>query len=86
LAHATAAQRCHHHTLELAPARALQAAVAVRSAPGSSILKDVAPLKDGDTFGELALMVSHAAATIPRQWRCLTSAVKAWQVPSSAEL
>lgn len=49
------------HTPDLALVPALQAAVAVRSAPGSSTLKDVAVLKDGDTFGELALLVSHAA-------------------------
>jgi CRP-like cAMP-binding protein len=34
-----------------------QAAVAVRSAPGSSLLKDVALLHAGDTFGELCLLV-----------------------------
>ncbi|WIA11450.1 hypothetical protein OEZ85_011567 [Tetradesmus obliquus] len=37
-----------------------KAAVAVRSAPGSSTLKDVAVLKDGDTFGELALLALGA--------------------------
>lgn len=37
---------------------ALQAAVAVRAAPGSSLLKDVALLQAGDTFGELCLLVS----------------------------
>lgn len=35
----------------------VQAAVAVRSAPGSSLLKDVALLHAGDTFGELCLLV-----------------------------
>lgn len=35
----------------------MQAAVAVRSAPGSSMLKDVALLHAGDTFGELCLLV-----------------------------
>jgi hypothetical protein len=32
--------------------------VAVRAAPGSSLLKDVAMLGPGDTFGELCLLVS----------------------------
>jgi hypothetical protein len=36
---------------------AAQAAVAVRSAPGSSLLKDVATLHAGDTFGESCLLV-----------------------------
>jgi hypothetical protein len=36
----------------------MQAAVSVRSASGSSTLNEIALLKDGDTFGELALLVS----------------------------
>jgi dihydroxyacid dehydratase/phosphogluconate dehydratase len=56
-------QPCHKSASILAP----QAAVAVREAPGSSNLKDIALLKDGDTFGELALLVSlllpHTACT-----------------------
>jgi len=36
----------------------MQAAVADRSAPGSSLLKDSAVLHPGDTFGELCLLVS----------------------------
>lgn len=35
----------------------LQAAVAVRAAPNSSLLQDVALLRAGDTFGELSLLV-----------------------------
>lgn len=35
----------------------MQAAVAVRDAPGSCQLKDIAMLQPGDTFGESSLLV-----------------------------
>lgn len=62
---------------------ALQAAVAVRSAPGISTLKDVALLTGGDTFGELALLVSLQLLmhTIQDGKALATSATSSWQAP-----
>jgi hypothetical protein len=49
----------------------------VRAAPGSSLLKDVALLKAGDSFGELCLLVRRHYSSLQRphqaidQW-CLS--------------
>ncbi|KAF6253615.1 hypothetical protein COO60DRAFT_1463114 [Scenedesmus sp. NREL 46B-D3] len=60
----------------------VMAAVAVRSAPGISTLKDVASLTGGDTFGELALLgVQHSPAFIVvRSQQLLAVAVSAQQL------